>query len=528
MKNKEINNIIKENEKKGTFNYKETKLNNIEEEKDIIELKGNGGNKRLIKLAIIVCLIIIISIIYIYINRVRVIGKKDGYSISKKRLIIKKSGKYTIFGSKRNFNIIIKTKDVTLYFQKINFNSKTHHTILIDENCVNTQIYLNNSILSNNKNYPIFKIRKQSSLILKAENSFFKGKIFLYGENDNNLIINGIFKLSKNNNYISINEKFKIEGDFTFNCESKEIFSKELYINYYPKFYIPERNYFDIFKLKSLEKSTRIFENKLKCKIESLDNIFLYFKEKIYVTMTSWKERINEAYKSLEILINNSFRPNKVILNLAIEEFPKKNLELPENLLDLLKYDNFEIYWVEKNDKVFKKLIPTLNRYKEDIIITTDDDVLYPYDMIEIILKEFKRKGENNPMSFGGYQTDWNINNTYIHSHYGASSIVKYKFYNEKMEELYNETTVKGEKFHIKCYDDAMYTYAALLNGYLYYRSSWYSIRNHVLNSPQLNQPFSEFGDYNWQQVLLHHAFVRYYIYDKYNLTIEEIIKKIK
>lgn len=45
MKNKEINNIIKENENEGTFNYKETKINNIEEEKDIIELKGNGAIK---------------------------------------------------------------------------------------------------------------------------------------------------------------------------------------------------------------------------------------------------------------------------------------------------------------------------------------------------------------------------------------------------------------------------------------------------------------------------------------------------
>ena len=58
--------------------------------------------------------------------------------------------------------------------------------------------------------------------------------------------------------------------------------------------------------------------------------------------------------------------------------------------------------------------------------------------MIEIILKEFKRKGENNPMSFEGYLPDWHINNTSIHSHFSACSLVKYKFYNEKMEELYN------------------------------------------------------------------------------------------
>ena len=70
--------------------------------------------------------------------------------------------------------------------------------------------------------------------------------------------------------------------------------------------------------------------------------------------MTSWKEKINYVSRVLELLINNSFRPNKVILNLAIEEFPKKNKELPNNLLNLLKYDNFEIYWVEKNTNVLK------------------------------------------------------------------------------------------------------------------------------------------------------------------------------
>ena len=143
---------------------------------------------------------------------------------------------------------------------------------------------------------------------------------------------------------------------------------------------------------------TRLFEKMLNCEVQSSDDIFLYFKEKIIVTMTSWKERINYVSRVLEILINNSFRPNKVILNLAIEEFPKKNKELPNDLLNLLKYDNFEIYWVEKNTNVFKKLIPTLNRFKEDIIITTDDDVLYPYDMIEIGLKEFKKIGEKQPM----------------------------------------------------------------------------------------------------------------------------------
>ena len=68
--------------------------------------------------------------------------------------------------------------------------------------------------------------------------------------------------------------------------------------------------------------------------------------------MTSWKERIYYVSRVLKLLINNSFRPNKVILNLAIEEFPKKNKELPNDLLNLLKYDNFE-YLGRKEYKCF-------------------------------------------------------------------------------------------------------------------------------------------------------------------------------
>ena len=59
-------------------------------------------------------------------------------------------------------------------------------------------------------------------------------------------------------------------------------------------------------------------------------------KENFYVTLTSWKGRINFIYKNLERLLNNNIQPKKLILNLAIEEFPKKNLELPKKLLYLI------------------------------------------------------------------------------------------------------------------------------------------------------------------------------------------------
>ena len=93
-------------------------------------------------------------------------------------------------------------------------------------------------------------------------------------------------------------------------------------------------------------------------------------REKFYITLTSWKARINFIHKNLENLLINKIKPKKIILNLALEEFPNKKSELPKEILQLLKkYKNFEIFWVKENNNVFKKLIPTLNRFKNDITI---------------------------------------------------------------------------------------------------------------------------------------------------------------
>ena len=64
-----------------------------------------------------------------------------------------------MFGNLNNVNIIIKSNYVTLYFKNGKINSKSQ-TIIIEENILNTTIYLNNILLSNSKNNLIFKIKK--------------------------------------------------------------------------------------------------------------------------------------------------------------------------------------------------------------------------------------------------------------------------------------------------------------------------------------------------------------------------------
>ena len=64
---------------------------------------------------------------------------------------------------------------------------------------------------------------------------------------------------------------------------------------------------------------------KRKNKQISSNNLEIKTKEKIILTMTSWKKRINHCHKTIEILLTNSLPSYKLILNLETEVFPSKN-----------------------------------------------------------------------------------------------------------------------------------------------------------------------------------------------------------
>ncbi|MDE7273218.1 MAG: hypothetical protein K2N95_09170 [Lachnospiraceae bacterium] len=96
---------------------------------------------------------------------------------------------------------------------------------------------------------------------------------------------------------------------------------------------------------------------------------------KIIVSLTSFPARIETVDITVKSLLMQSLKPDEIILWLAREQFPGKEDGLPNRLLELKKY-GLTINWC--NDiKSYKKLIPALRMYPEDIIVTADDDVYY-------------------------------------------------------------------------------------------------------------------------------------------------------
>ena len=109
--------------------------------------------------------------------------------------------------------------------------------------------------------------------------------------------------------------------------------------------------------------------------------------EKIIVSLTSFPARINIVVKTIKTLLTQTLKPDAVILWLAPEQFPNGEKDLPQELLDLKQY-GLTIDWY-KDIRSYKKIIPTLKKYPNAVVITTDDDIYYAPDTLESLYKSY-------------------------------------------------------------------------------------------------------------------------------------------
>lgn len=148
-------------------------------------------------------------------------------------------------------------------------------------------------------------------------------------------------------------------------------------------------------------------------KISQLDQCGISDAEElgIIVSLTSYGERLSDVHLTLYSLLVQTYKPYKIILCLAEEEFPNREFDLPSKLKSILKW-GVEIIWY-KDIRSYKKLIPTKKKYPGHIIVTADDDLYYPRTWLEELVLSYKKEpahihvhnstrvsfGENNSLS---------------------------------------------------------------------------------------------------------------------------------
>lgn len=112
----------------------------------------------------------------------------------------------------------------------------------------------------------------------------------------------------------------------------------------------------------------------------------------LIVSLTSFPARIETVQHTVASILLQSHKPDKVILWLAPEQFPGGTASLPKGLLALRKY-GLTIGWC-RDIRSFKKLIPSLRKYPDAVIVTADDDLYYERNWLKILYKEYKAAPE--------------------------------------------------------------------------------------------------------------------------------------
>lgn len=103
----------------------------------------------------------------------------------------------------------------------------------------------------------------------------------------------------------------------------------------------------------------------------------------IVVSLTTYDKRLKQVYLTIESIMQQSVKPNRIILWL---DYSFKNKKLPQFLIKQMNR-GLEVKFCE-DLKSYKKLIPALVEYPSDAIITMDDDTFYNPNIIENLVSE--------------------------------------------------------------------------------------------------------------------------------------------
>ena len=121
----------------------------------------------------------------------------------------------------------------------------------------------------------------------------------------------------------------------------------------------------------------------------------------IIVSLTSYGVRVNDTLPyALYSLLHQSRMPNRIVVWLDNVNWSDDNL--PE-ILQRMKSFGIEFYYVE-DIRSYKKLIPALKMFPDNVIITVDDDLYYNDHIVEWLLDTYNKSDKKSVIGSWAFQ----------------------------------------------------------------------------------------------------------------------------
>lgn len=134
----------------------------------------------------------------------------------------------------------------------------------------------------------------------------------------------------------------------------------------------------------------------------------------VVVSLTSFPVRIGRLWIVIESILRQTVRPERIVLWLSREQFPNEERDLPKSLLEQ-RSRGLDIRFVDRDIRSHKKYYYAFQEFKDKDVITIDDDLLYPSNLIENLYNTSLQNPEYVIANFGSRYI-WDDENNYIKS----------------------------------------------------------------------------------------------------------------
>lgn len=111
--------------------------------------------------------------------------------------------------------------------------------------------------------------------------------------------------------------------------------------------------------------------------------------ERFVVSLTSFPARINTVHLCIETLLRQERKPKSIVLWLSLDQFSDKR-SLPKSLLSQEKR-GLKIVLREGDLRSHKKYFYAFEEYRDSLVLTVDDDVLYSSKLTEDLFRASTR-----------------------------------------------------------------------------------------------------------------------------------------
>jgi len=108
----------------------------------------------------------------------------------------------------------------------------------------------------------------------------------------------------------------------------------------------------------------------------------------VILSLTSYPKRFSTLHLCIKSLLNQSYKPDKIVLYLTQDEIKSLNAY---NKIIIQKRFGLTITEVDEDLRQHKKYYYAMKEHPNDIIITVDDDAIYHKDLVKNLMKSYEQ-----------------------------------------------------------------------------------------------------------------------------------------